>query len=53
MARDCHHNVEVLEFEIKTLKSLIQDMDATIKSKYDEEVLEQINSFCSWNSKAK
>jgi len=30
-------NVDVLEFEISTLKSLIQDMDSTIKSKYDEE----------------
>jgi hypothetical protein len=34
-------NINALEFEIKALKSLIQDMDATIKSKYsEEEVLE-------------
>jgi hypothetical protein len=30
-------NVNALDFEIKALKSLIQDMDATIKSKYSEE----------------
>ena len=30
-------NVELLQFEIATLKSLIQDMDATLKSKYSEE----------------
>jgi len=32
-------NINALEFEIKALKSLIQDMDATIKSKYNEEDL--------------
>jgi hypothetical protein len=32
-------NENALEFEIKALKSLIQDMDATIKSKYSEEDL--------------
>ena len=44
-------NVDVLEFEIKALKSLIQDMDATIKSKYsEEEVFKMINDFCfDWN----
>ena len=30
-------NINALEFEIAALKSLIQDMDATIKSKYSEE----------------
>ena len=30
-------NINTLEFEISILKSLIQDMDATIKSKYSEE----------------
>lgn len=41
-------NINALEFEIKALKSLIQDMDATIKSKYsEEEVLEMLNPFGS------
>jgi hypothetical protein len=35
-------NVDVLEFEIATLKSLITDMDTTIKSKYSEE---EVKSF--------
>lgn len=30
-------NINALDFEIKALKSLIQDMDATIKSKYSED----------------
>jgi len=30
-------NINALEFEIAALKSIIQDMDATIKSKYSEE----------------
>jgi hypothetical protein len=39
-------NVDVLEFEISTLKSLIQDMDSTIKSKYsEEEVVSFIHKF--------
>lgn len=42
-------NVDVLEFEIATLKSLITDMDATIKSKYSEEEVNEIISE-SWNS---
>jgi hypothetical protein len=39
-------NINALEFEIKALKSLIQDMDATIKSKYsEEEVLEILKMY--------
>jgi hypothetical protein len=35
-------NENALDFEIKALKSLIQDMDATIKSKYSEEEVDNI-----------
>ena len=39
-------NVDVLGFEIATLKSLITDMDTTIKSKYsEEEVLDLLFDF--------
>jgi hypothetical protein len=39
-------NINALDFEIKALKSLIQDMDATIKSKYsEEEVLEILKMY--------
>jgi hypothetical protein len=38
-------NINALEFEIVALKSLIQDMDATIKSKYsEEEVMEMFHN---------
>jgi hypothetical protein len=41
-------NINALEFEIKALKSLIQDMDATIKSKYsEEEVLDLLQNFAN------
>jgi hypothetical protein len=41
-------NINALEFEIAALKSLIQDMDATIKSKYsEEEVLELLQDFAN------
>jgi DNA-binding ferritin-like protein len=42
-------NLDVLEFEIATLKSLITDMDATIKSKYgEEEVWNMCNELASY-----
>ena len=42
-------NVDVLEFEIATLKSLITDMDTTIKSKYsEEEVWNMCNELASY-----
>ena len=39
-------NINALEFEIAALKSLIQDMDATIKSKYSEEDMKQFGDWC-------
>lgn len=38
-------NENALEFEIAALKSLIQDMDATIKSKYSEK---EVIRFADW-----
>ena len=37
-------DITTLDFEILTLKSIIQDMDATIKSKYSEEEVKHIVS---------
>ena len=42
-------NTNALDFEIKALKSLIQDMDATIKSKYSEEDMIKFVSFVGKN----
>jgi len=42
-------NVELLQFEISTLKSIIQDMDATIKSKYSEEDIREAYEFAIEN----
>ena len=42
-------NVNALDFEIKALKSLIQYMDATIKSKYSDEDMVKFVSFVGKN----
>ena len=41
-------NTNDLDFEIKALKSLIQDMDATVKSKYSEEEVLPIVEYIQW-----
>ena len=42
-------NINALEFEIAALKSIIQDMDATVKSKYSEEDMVKFVSFVGKN----